>query len=172
MSEAEGTPIDLLEQGDLKYEADEERMNAIMKDINYVEEQPQQMRAPPTVAPPSIPQQPIQYMPEVPMNQPVYRPVYQAAPDAVQYEEDQPVSKRRASVRKNTWSTVFDFVRDPIVVALLIFVVSLPVLHTHLGKYATWMYKVGGQLSWLGLFVLSLFGGIMFASYQSIMNIL
>ncbi len=170
MSEAEGTPIDLIEQGDLKYEADEDRMNAIMKDINYVEEQaPSQMQPPQRMMQP--PSQPMQYVPEVPMHQPMYRPVYQGPPPS-EYEEEQPVMKRRASVRKNTWSTMFDVVRDPIVVAILIFVLSLPVLHTQLGKYATWFYKVGGQLSWIGLLVVSLFGGIMFASYQSIMNIL
>ena len=56
---------------------------------------------------------------------------------------------------------------DPLIVAVLMFTLSLPVLQTFLSKYATWAFSLGGQLSWLGLIAKSLLAGVVFALYKT-----
>jgi hypothetical protein len=77
--------------------------------------------------------------------------------------EDEPRPTKR---RKNIWSTFLEGLRDPILVACIVFVVSLPVLQTYVGKYAGWAFAVGGQLSWLGLIAKSALAGILFATLR------
>ena len=64
------------------------------------------------------------------------------------------------------WSNLLDNLFDPLVVAILVFTLSLPVLQTFLSKYATWAFSLGGQLSWLGLIAKSVLAGVLFALYK------
>ena len=154
---SDGTPLEDLESGSVTHAADTGRMNEILRDMNASgAEISNSQPAPPTQPMPPMPQMP-------PMNHPMmYQQMMPASPtNSYVAVEDAPRPRR-----KNAWSSALGFVRDPIIVALLMFVLSLPVLHTFIGKYASWAFAVGGQLSWLGLGALSLLAGVLFGVIQ------
>ncbi len=70
------------------------------------------------------------------------------------------------------WSSILERIIDPIVVALIVFIVSLPVLHTFVGKYASWAFAIGGQLSWFGLIAMSVLAGMLFGLYRATRDVL
>jgi hypothetical protein len=156
---SEGTPIDAIESGDVSDAADSQHMQAILADMNAsgadiangpgISQGQQPM-------PPMRPQQPLMYNPNPPMHPQQQR----------QYVDDEPAPRKR-----NT-SSILDRISDPIMVAVLIFVLSLPVLHTYGARYASWAFAIGGQLSWLGLIALSLVGGALFGIYRASRDIL
>lgn len=153
---SEGTPLDVLESGNtVDNAADAERMAQLMRDVNAsgggLPDTPQTLNMPMVSAPPMrtmsaapLPQSPPQY---TPMEE-EYRPR-----------------------RKNFWGNVTERLRDPLMVSVIVFVLSLPVLHTMAAKYVGWAFAVGGQLSWLGLIALSLFAGIAFGSGQLLLHL-
>jgi hypothetical protein len=63
-------------------------------------------------------------------------------------------------------------IRDPIIVGILIFVLSRPSLHTFVGRHASWAYKVGGQLSWVGLALTASVGALAFGLYRSVIDMI
>ena len=162
-----GTSLEDLDRGDVKNTADSEHMAAIVREMNasgaYVEGggKAQQM-------PPMPPMQAMQPMP--PMMPGMGMPSMPPMPNYVHVEEDAPTEYRPR--KKNLWSTIVDQIRDPMFVAVLVFILSLPVLHTLIGKYATWAFAVGGQLSWLGLLLKSVLAGILFGVYRIAMSLL
>jgi hypothetical protein len=150
---AEGTSLADLEAGaGVPDAADAERMAAIMREVNAsgggAGAAAEMAAAPPVPAPPMRP------MPPPP---PAYQQHYVEVP-----EQDY---KPR---RRNAWATVTEKIRDPIIVAILVFALSLPIVHTHVAKYAGWAFAVGGQLSWLGLIALSLLAGALFAGISGV----
>ena len=74
--------------------------------------------------------------------------------------------------KKNIWSNLLDNLIDPLVVAVLVFTLSLPVLQTFLSKYAPWAFSLGGQLSWIGLAAKSALAGVLFALFKMAANLL
>jgi hypothetical protein len=72
------------------------------------------------------------------------------------------VAKRRG----NLFNSVFERIKEPVVVMCLMFFLSLPVFHTSAAKVVPWAFAVGGELSYLGLIVKSLFAGGLFAVAQ------
>lgn len=156
---ADGTPLESLENGDIPNAADAARMQEIMSDINAP--------SPPMGSLPAMQQStgPMRMPPQQP---PMYNPNVQAQqqPQYVAVEEEEVKPKKM-----NIWSSILERIRDPLFVVLLVFVLSLPVLHTQLAKYASWAFAVGGQLSWLGLGALSLLAGVLFASYRGVMDL-
>lgn len=157
---ADGTPIDLIESGaSVDNAADAERMAQLMRDVNAsgggLPETPQTMNMPPVSAPPmrnavsggraSLTAPPRQYTP---------------------VDEDY-----RPQRRKNIWGSISEKLRDPLIVSVIVFVLSLPVLHTIAAKYVGWAFAVGGQPSWLGLIALSLLSGAVFGVSQGITNL-
>jgi hypothetical protein len=157
---ADGTPLDVIESGgDVDNAADAERMAQLMRDVNSsggsgLPEGPQTMNMPRVSAPPmrasgnSVTQAPPQQQ---------YTPV----------DDDY-----RPSRRKNVWGSISGSLRDPLIVSVIVFVLSLPVLHTMLAKYVGWAFAVGGQLSWLGLIALSLLAGVIFGLTQGMSHLL
>jgi hypothetical protein len=93
--------------------------------------------------------------PTAPQHNPQYVPVDEPV--------EVPVTK---SKRTNIWSRILSNVRDPLIVAILMFVLSLPGFHTVIAKVVPWAFAVGGELSYLGLIVKSLFAGALFAVLQ------
>jgi hypothetical protein len=144
---AEGTSLADLEAGNgVADAADAERMAAIMREVNAsggATDAPEIAAAPHIPAPPMRPSAPAP---------PTYQQHYVEVPE----QEYKPR-------RRNAWATVTEKIRDPIIVSLLVFALSLPIVHTHVAKYASWAFAVGGQLSWLGLIALSLLAGVLFA---------
>ena len=164
-----GTPIDALESGNVTNAADASRMAEILRDMNASGADVAAGSAPP---PPQMQQQ---MMPQMQMPMPmnamggmngqipmmVQQQQQQQQPSFVPYD-DEPTN----APKKNVWSNILDRLVDPLIVAVLIFTLSLPVLQTFLSKYATWAFSLGGQLSWLGLIAKSLLGAVLFALYK------
>lgn len=161
-----GTSLEALETGNVPDAADSAAMEAILRDMNAsgatVVEAPVQA-APPSMQhmPPPMQQHPMQqqHMMAPPNMMMAYPPQNFYVP--VEDDEVRPTKRR-----KNAWSTFLEGLRDPILVACIVFVVSLPVLQTYAGKYAGWAFAVGGQLSWLGLFAKSVVAGVLFATLR------
>jgi hypothetical protein len=164
MSSEAGTSLEELENGDVSNTADENRMAAILADmnasgaevasgVNMPARQPMPLMQPMPSNQMSMQMPPLMYNPNPPMNQ-NYVPIQTNTP------------KRSAIKKKNIWSSIVDTIRDPIVVAFIVFLISLPALHTFAGKYAGWAYVLGGQLSWLGLIAKAVLGGALFAVYR------
>jgi len=158
---ADGTPLESLENGDVQNTADAARMQEIMRDIDTPSGGAAPMGTLPAMQQSSGPmrpmmQQPPMYNPNVQMQQQQYVPV----------EEEETKPKK-----KNIWSSILDRMKDPLIVALLVFLLSLPVLHTQLAKYASWAFAVGGQLSWLGLGSVSLLAGLLFGVYRGVSDL-
>jgi hypothetical protein len=186
---SEGTSLEDIETGNVAYSADTAVMNAILSDMNAVEE----AHAPPPQMPQYQPE-PLAQMPPPPpiftqMQEPVYMQPHMPQMPQMQaqhqhYQEPnmsmyEPVEEPQAPtqlppspLKRNAWSQIFDDIREPLIVGLLVTVFSLPALHTWLSKRLTWAYKVGGSLSWIGFFLqFALVAGI-FATYRQIMRVM
>jgi hypothetical protein len=70
------------------------------------------------------------------------------------------------------WSYMADRIRAPIVVAALFFLLNLPLFHTSIMQYAPWAFRAGSELSMVGLVLLSLIAGLLFAGYQLLSDII
>jgi len=81
-----------------------------------------------------------------------------------EFQEPEPhVPALPAKRRGNFFNTVFERIKEPLLVACLMFFLSLPMFHTAASKVVPWAFAVGGELSYLGLIVKSLFAGGLFA---------
>ena len=58
--------------------------------------------------------------------------------------------------------------REPLAVAILVFLLNLPVVTSILSRYASWMYLNSGEISVAGLVVKALLAGSIFFAYQFI----
>ena len=150
MSE-QGTSLESLESGQVENTADAERMAAILRDMNAAEEVHQDREPMPSMVP---------RMPMPPTNRPSSPFVDDEAASAPTPAEG--TGKPRAR-RSNFFATIFDTIREPLVVACLMFLLSLPVFHTAAAKVVPWAFAMGGELSYIGLIVKSLFAGGLFA---------
>ena len=189
---SEGTPINAIESGDVPNAADAAIMKSILNDMNasgaevnddtqplqgrpmqqhQQQQQHQQHQQQPipqfTNMPPQFRDMPPQ------MSQMGLPPM----PGAVPYQmppsfQPMDMSLEKRTKKRNIWGQILERIQDPIIVTVLIFVLSLPALHTVVGKYAAWAFAVGGQLSWLGLFALSILGGMIFGTYKSVASLL
>lgn len=163
-----GTPIEALESGDISNVADAAHMQNIIREMNA---SGAEVVSPNGLPPPQMGQmQPMPpMMPSMNAPMPPMPPAYQNANYiAVEEEGDNYYPTKQ---RKNAWSTAADSLRDPLIVTVLMFVLSLPVLHTFIGKYASWAFAVGGQLSWLGLILKSVLAGLLFAVFKGVFSI-
>ena len=185
-----GTPIDALESGNVTNAADASRMAEILRDMNAsgadvaaggAAMPPPQMMPQMQQQQQMMPQMQQQMMPQMQMPMPMNAmgPVGSMngqLPMMVQQQQQQQQQQQPSFVpyddeptnapKKNVWSNILDRLVDPLIVAVLIFTLSLPVLQTFLSKYATWAFSLGGQLSWLGLIAKSLLGAVLFALYK------
>lgn len=159
----EGTPLDALETGDISATADSAKMAQIMADMN-ASGGGVDMGMPP--APPQ-PMGPMQPMPHMMTHAPPRGPPQHYVP------MDEPVEYvPTASKKRNMWSNITHSLQGPILFTVLFFVLSLPMLHTVAAKYAAWAFAVGGQLSWLGLAIFSLVGGVLFGATSGVLRLL
>jgi len=149
----QGTPLDRLESGGVTNKADDALMKQILAEMNSAGAA-------------------VQTAPEEQRSEPVYpermqHPPYAPAPRSVQFEEDLP-SKRYVTPRKNFASVLLDWLRDPLFIGLIVFLISLPALHTYGATAFPMFYSVGGSLSWLGLAVKALFVAGAFIAFRTI----
>jgi len=154
---SEGTPLDDLESGNVANEADAAKMREILRDIDAPNASDEMA--------PARPSRNEQHMQQPPMH--MYNPnvQQQQRQGYTPIDEEVPVKPKK----KNIWSSLLEGIRDPIIVAILVFVLSLPALHTFAGKYTPWAFAVGGQLSWIGLGAMSFVAALMFGSYRGVL---
>lgn len=183
---AEGTSLESIETGDIPETADAGRMQAILRDMNESSEpsrhpqlqdhqsMPSRQPMPPTLEMSSgkdgsrhRSRHTSRSSSDRDYERKQERDRLQEEEQEQEQEEEVPESR---APKKNMWSTVFDYIREPLFVSVLFFLLSLPVFHTFVGKYAAWAFAVGGQLSWLGLGSLALLAGLIFAIFKLAMS--
>jgi len=158
---SEGTSLESLESNDIANAADASRVQAILRDMNasgadVMEGSPQQQQMPSLHPMNSLP-------PPIDARQMDMAPPQRSRANYVPVEE--------APRKPSLVSGLAERVRDPLFVTILMFVLSLPMLHTALNKHASWAFAVGGQLSWIGLITLSVFAGLLFGIYKTTVDI-
>lgn len=169
---SEGTPLDALESGEISNSADEGRMAAILRDMNAsgadVGAAGAQQALPP------MPVHAVRSLPPPIDARQMGAVQQQSQPHQqhyVQVDEEASVEEAKPR-RKNLWSSIADRVRDPFFVAMLVFILSLPVLHTAMAKVVPWAFAVGGQLSYIGLIAISCMAGGLFGLYKASHDVL
>lgn len=75
----------------------------------------------------------------------------------------------KSSDLKNTIALAL---RGPTVVAIIVFILNLPVITGMLSRYAAWMYLNNGEISVGGLLVKALLGAAMYGLYQTGVSLL
>lgn len=178
----QSTPLEKIETNEVPdgQASDEERVQRIIREMNSGDEQQ------PSEAPgPSYRQQqePAAYQHQggPPVYQPLagapmmgrpmvgYAPQYDAP---VQQGQGQAQAHEAAPEpvvsKKNVFAHITDALKLPIVVALVFFLFSLPVVDVHLAKYAPWAFSAGGNLSIPGLAVKALAAGAVMGLYDTI----
>lgn len=73
------------------------------------------------------------------------------------------------SVQGNAYSEIIAQLKQPLLVAILIFLVSLPALHVLIGHYFPSMIRLGGDLTTVGLMLKSAIGGFLFWFIQKVL---
>jgi len=72
------------------------------------------------------------------------------------------------STKGNLYTELIQQVKQPLLVAIIFFLISLPVLNVLIGYYVPWLLRVGGDLTTAGLVLKSLIGGFLFWFIQKI----
>lgn len=69
----------------------------------------------------------------------------------------------------NVYSDILAQIKQPLLVAIIIFVVSLPVLNVLMGHYVPSLLRIGGDVTTVGLVIKSIIGGFLFWFIQKIL---
>ena len=84
-----------------------------------------------------------------------------------QMQQPQPVLVQ--TVKGNLYSDLIGQVKQPLIVAIIVFIVSLPALNVLMGHYLPNLLRAGGDLTTAGLGVKSLFAGFLFWFIQKVL---
>ena len=90
----------------------------------------------------------------------------------VQQPNPAPQIQMPSTQKGDMWSYMAERIRAPIVVAALFFLLNLPLFQTSIMHYAPWAFRAGSELSMVGLVLLSLIAGLLFAGYQLLSDII
>lgn len=72
-------------------------------------------------------------------------------------------------VKAPSWKNIASsYMRGPIAVAIIVFLLNLPVVTSILSRYASWMYLSSGEISVGGILVKALLAAALFAAYQGV----
>jgi len=69
----------------------------------------------------------------------------------------------------NVYSDIMAQMKQPLIVAIIIFIVSLPIINVLIGHYLPSLLRLSGELTTVGLVVKSLVGGFLFWFIQKIL---
>jgi hypothetical protein len=70
---------------------------------------------------------------------------------------------------KSSWKdSAINYLRAPIAVAIIVFLLNMPVVTSILSRYASWMYMSSGEISVGGLLVKAGLAAALFAAYQGV----
>lgn len=73
------------------------------------------------------------------------------------------------TTKGNMYSDIISQIKQPLIVSIIIFIVSLPVVNVLIGHYCPSLLRLGGDLTTAGLAVKSLFGGFLFWFLQKVL---
>jgi hypothetical protein len=103
------------------------------------------------------------------MNQSSGAPYQQGQQQQIQSQQQAPPILTQLSSGKGYFGDLIHQMRQPLLVAIIFFIVSLPVINVLIGHYMPSLLRAGGDLTTVGLLVKSLGAG---AAYWVILNIL
>jgi hypothetical protein len=86
---------------------------------------------------------------------------------AATWSDEAPPPPKKAG-KKSWWNKIFDEMKVPILVSLLVFVFSLPIIHIIIGTYMPTLVKPTGDLKTGGLLLKSLVAGLTFWILQRV----
>jgi len=86
--------------------------------------------------------------------------------------QDPNLLKQNKSTQPSWKEAAFAALRAPVAVAVIVFLLNLPVTTTILSRYASWMYLSSGEISVGGLLVKALLAAVLFAGYQTVNGLL
>ena len=72
-------------------------------------------------------------------------------------------------MQSNIYSEIIAQIKQPLLVAIIIFLVGLPVLNVLIGYYVPYLLRIGGDVTTAGLAVKAVFGGFLFWFIQKIL---
>jgi hypothetical protein len=73
------------------------------------------------------------------------------------------------TTKGNMYSDIISQIKQPLFVAIIVFIISLPVINVLIGHYIPTLLRAGGDLTTAGLIVKSLFGGFLFWFIQKVL---
>lgn len=73
------------------------------------------------------------------------------------------------TVKGNMYSDIISQIKQPFLVAIIIFIVSLPIINVLIGHYLPSLLRLGGDLTTAGLVVKALIGGFLFWFIQKVL---
>jgi hypothetical protein len=73
------------------------------------------------------------------------------------------------TTKGNMYSDIISQIKQPLIVSIIIFIVSIPVINVLIGHYCPSLLRLGGDLTTAGLVVKSLFGGFLFWFLQKVL---
>lgn len=73
------------------------------------------------------------------------------------------------STKGNMYSDIISQIKQPLLVAIIVFIVSLPVINVLIGHYLPSLLRIGGDLTTAGMMVKSLFAGFLFWFIQKVL---
>jgi len=72
-------------------------------------------------------------------------------------------------VKNNMYADILAQIKQPLIVSLIVFLLSLPIIHVLIGHYVPSLLRIGGDLTTAGLVVKSLLGGFLFWFIQKVL---
>jgi hypothetical protein len=91
----------------------------------------------------------------------------QFAPVLQQIPQQQPTLIE--STKGNMYSDITSQIKQPLLVAIIVFIVSLPIVNVLVGHYFPSLLRIGGDLTTAGLVVKALIGGFLFWFIQKVL---
>ena len=73
------------------------------------------------------------------------------------------------TAKGNIYSNIISQVKQPLLVAIIIFIVSLPVINVLIGHYIPSLLRIGGDLTTAGMAAKALIGGFLFWFIQKVL---
>ena len=175
--------------------ADEERVRRILAEMNaesVVQPAPMQMEAPRVITEPPVSLSTGQLRMDpgtaraniighsTPTLSDFHAMFQQASPGMAPFQAPPPGPamepgsvKSKAPVAAESWKSLLaSALRGPVAVAIIVFLLNLPVVTSILSRYASWMYLSSGEISLGGLLVKALLAASLFAVYQGVTMVL
>ncbi len=73
------------------------------------------------------------------------------------------------NTKGNMYTDIISQIKQPLLVSIIIFIISLPVINVLIGHYIPSLLRMGGDLTTAGLVIKALFGGFLFWFIQKVL---